>query len=50
MYYQHSLKVEREDIIPPPFTEDELSMFTEGSRRKYIISLPFTDDELSMFT
>ena len=35
--YQLSLKVEREYIIAPPFTDDELPTFTEG--RKKIINI-----------
>ena len=31
--YQLSLKVEIENIIAPPFTGDELPMFTEGSKK-----------------
>ena len=37
MTYELSLKVEREYIIAPPFTDDELPMFTEGSKK--IISI-----------
>ena len=33
MNYQRSLKVERENIIPSLFTDDELSTFTEDSKK-----------------
>ena len=33
MYYKNSLKVERENIISSPFTDDELSMFIEDSKK-----------------
>ena len=38
MVYQLSLKVERENIISPSFTDDELPTFTED--RKKITSFP----------
>ena len=33
MVYQISLKVKIENIIAPPFTDDELPMFVEGSKK-----------------
>ena len=33
MVYQLSLKVERENIISPSFTDDELPTFTEGNKK-----------------
>ena len=33
MTYQLSLKVEREYIIAPPFTDDEIPKFTEDSKK-----------------
>ena len=49
MSYQLSLKVERKYIISPPFTDDELSTFTED--RKKIKKTPtFTADGLPTFT
>ena len=38
MTYQLSMKVERKYIIAPPFTDNELPMFTEGSKK--ITSFP----------
>ena len=43
MTYQLSLKVEREYIIAPPFTDDELPTFTEGSKNLKIIDVPAND-------
>ena len=48
MVYQLSLKVEREYIIAPLFTDDELPTFTEGSKK--ITNIEFTADGLPTFT
>ena len=44
MYYELSLKVERENIISPPFTDDELPTFTKDSKKdnKHRRSLPMS--------
>ena len=49
MTYQISLKVGREKyIIAPPFTDDELPTFIEGSKK--ITNMTFTADVLPTFT
>ena len=48
MTYQLSLNVEREYIIAPSFTDDELPTFTEG--RKMITIPTFIEGDLPTFT
>ena len=49
MVYLLSLKVEREYIISPSFTDDELTTFIEG-RKKIKKTSMFTADGLPTFT
>ena len=39
MTYPFSLKVERKYIIAPPFTDDELPIFTEDRKKIKIIDV-----------